>query len=123
MVSLHRLPEPAPAPAPALAQAPAPAPASAPDPTPTPTPTPAEERSSKDSLQSTEPDYQWIIGPIVGSFLGNALLLGVGALLVLVWHLFEDYREPLLWGLWCSVALRGAKEWLVASLERHLRAR
>jgi hypothetical protein len=85
-----------------------------------------EEAHSKEHVDTGGGDgveYRWLIGPVIGSFLGNALLLAVGCLLAVVWQLFEEFREPLLWGLWCSVALRGAKEYLVGWLEEFLRVR
>lgn len=77
----------------------------------------------KEKAGQREEGYKWLVGPVAGAFLGNALLLGVGCLLVLLWQLFEEFREPLLWGLWFSVVLRSTKEWLVAMLGKYLRER
>eukprot|EP00873_Tetraselmis_striata_P010017 jgi/Tetstr1/430281/TSEL_020108.t1 len=88
-----------------------------------PNPTTHDANDKSHATADGGPGIGWLAGPVLGSFLGNALLLAVGALLTVVWGLFEEFREPLLWGLWCSIALRGAKEYLVMWLQEFLSSR
>lgn len=51
---------------------------------------------------------------------GNFLAFLVGLLLWQLWDVLSDFREPLLYALLASIALRGPKEWLIQKLGTRL---
>jgi len=51
---------------------------------------------------------------------GNALSLAAFLLLYNVSAVLADFRDPMLYALLCSIALRGPKDWLVRNAETHL---
>ncbi len=51
---------------------------------------------------------------------GNALAIVLGVVLYNVWIVLSDFRDPMLWALLCSVALRDAKNYSVKVLDEEL---
>ncbi|KAK9855156.1 hypothetical protein WJX84_000903 [Apatococcus fuscideae] len=53
---------------------------------------------------------------------GIALAVVIGLVLLSVWNLLKEFREPMLWALLCSVALRDAKEVLIEAVQSRLQS-
>lgn len=51
---------------------------------------------------------------------GNALSLALAVLLFQLSAVLADFRDPMLYALLCSIALRGPKDWLVQRLDARL---
>lgn len=51
---------------------------------------------------------------IIAHAAGNGLALALGAILLGLWRLLADVREPALWAAVCSVVLRDLKQALVS---------
>lgn len=54
---------------------------------------------------------------------GNFITIALGAFLLFAWSLLEEFRDPILWALIISMALRGVKDSIVNFLEDELRTK
>ncbi|GAB4819140.1 hypothetical protein N2152v2_006186 [Parachlorella kessleri] len=52
--------------------------------------------------------------------IGNALAILLGLMLYYLWEVLRDFRDPMLYALLCSIALRGPKDWLVKRFDVRL---
>jgi hypothetical protein len=51
---------------------------------------------------------------------GNALSIAVCLLLYQITAVLSDFRDPMMYALLCSIALRSPKDWIVERLRTHL---